>query len=101
MRGLTLFFIAAFVGVCAWCPWYLQSDALKLVQEKAAEQQKINKKCILTPMPKTIHKVMFGYGVDVTYDCSLFDNESITKGKNIVVATFLGTVFNMPQPFIR
>lgn len=100
MKSPFVFFLLVLI-VCAWCPWYDSATAQKLIAQKAKEQQAYNKYCKLTPKPETIHKILFGYGEDVLYDCMIIEGQgSITTGKNIVVATFINVVVNMPQPAI-
>jgi hypothetical protein len=98
MRFIVLFGILALL---AWCPWYEPTTAAASIEKAVSQQQVLNPKCKLTIQKNTFKKAWFGYSQVVAYDCTVAGFSDIAKGKNIVRATFIGIVLNVPNPVIK
>ena len=97
MKNLLLLALVASI-LCAWCPWFEQKQALKLI---TAEVSQLNKKnpnsCPLNIDEKSLSKAFFGYTINVSYDCTQVDETmGVAKTNNSVLITFYNGFIGMP-----
>ena len=93
-----LFLILAATALCAWCPWFESKQALGLINTQVTQ---INNTypdvCPLTVDKTSLAKALFGYTINVSYDCAEVDTMGVAKAKNSVLITFYNGLIGMPR----
>ena len=79
------------------CPWLKPDQALQIVYQEKFQFDKRNA-CPLYIDNTSIKKVLFGYTVDSSYDCSVTEtNFPILKSKNTIFITFYEGLIGVPK----
>ena len=91
------------VGTCAWAPWLKIDEAQSIMDAKVYQlQQKYPTLCEIYVNKDSLHKVLFGYSEEVSYDCTKTDvTYGVLKSSDFVLITFYKQILNMPLHTVK
>jgi|SRR3989344_5305653 len=95
-KTLMIIYFAILLIILMWSPWITKNYAEKIVSDKfVAEWEHVSDGCSLNGV-KNSHRALFGYSVQIEYNCGLVLPNSPNKTSYVFVS-FLSTVHGLPK----